>query len=369
MKRILAIGTLLAYVTLNAEAQPVCTADPNCSFDSLLCASNRSPACAGVPYTNVLTMAVPASFTDPSTGNTVPVKNIKINSITGFPQGITYACNPSNCTVNGGSRGCIKISGTANTPGTYTTVTSIRVTVIYGTCPFCIEIPFDTVVNGTFVVQAKDCAGVCGGTAAIDNCGRCAGGTTGISPNCDDGVPCTKDVCTGQTGCTNTDTCCVQQNINLASGWNTISGYVIPDNPSMPAVFQNINSNIIIVKNNTGQTYIPSLNINTIGNWDYKQGYKAKTSAASVLTIGCIKANPSTPINLNLGWNMVSYLRTTPMNISTALASLGSNIIIVKNNAGQTYIPDLNVNTIGNMQPGQGYQIKMRAPAQLAYPQ
>jgi len=361
LKKYFPLTLLLTSIVLTAHSQ-VCTPDATCPFDSLICASNRSPACEGVPYSNVLTLAVPSTIV--INGTTLNIARIKVNSITGLPQGISYQCNPSNCTVNGGSRGCILISGTANTPGTYPTVTSLTVTItlLFST------INYDTLINSTFVVQAKDCAGVCGGSAAIDNCGICSGGTTGILPNCDDGIPCTKDVCVSQGNCSHTDTCCVQQNISLATGWNMISGYVIPDNPGMPDVFQNIASSIILVKNNAGQSYIPSLGINTIGNWDYKQGYKVKTSAAATLTLRCTQANPSTPISLNTGWNMIAYLRSSPMSIVTALNSLGSNIIIVKNNAGQSYIPSLGINTIGNMQPGQGYQIKLSAPGTLTYP-
>jgi len=161
---------------------------------------------------------------------------------------------------------------------------------------------------------------------------------------------------------------CRIQTISLASGWNMISGYVIPDVPAMTNVFKTIVSKIILVKNNAGQSYIPAFNINTIGNWDYKQGYKVKTNAAATLSLSCTQANPSTPVPVISGWNIISYLRTTPMSISTALSSLGSNIILVKNNAGQTYIPSMNINTIGNMIPGQGYQIKMAASGTLIYP-
>lgn len=184
---------------------------------------------------------------------------------------------------------------------------------------------------------------------------------------CDDGNVCTADNCmNGQ--CAFPDTCCRTQNISLSSGWNMISGYIIPDIPTMPSVFERIVSSIILVKNNAGQTYIPSLNINSIGNWDYRQGYKVKTSASTTLTLSCTQANPSTPIVLDAGWNLTPYLRTTAMSITAALASLGSNIIMVKNNAGQTYIPSSGINTIGNMLPGQGYQIKLSAPATLVYP-
>jgi len=192
-------------------------------------------------------------------------------------------------------------------------------------------------------------------------------GCIGDCIGCEDGIVCTADNCdNGQ--CVYPDTCCTTQSISLITGWNMISSYVIPDAPNMTNVFQEIVSKIILVKNNAGLSYIPSLNINSIGNWDYKQGYKVKTNSTATLQLGCTKANPSSPISLSTGWNMISYLRPSPISISAALSSVSGSIIMVKNNAGQSYIPSLGVNTIVNMQPGQGYQIKMSAPATLVFP-
>jgi hypothetical protein len=192
-------------------------------------------------------------------------------------------------------------------------------------------------------------------------------GCLNITIDCDDNSACTVDGCNNGS-CVNADTCCPQQNISIVAGWNLISGYIIPDDVNMDSVFQNIEQDIILVKNNYGQTFIPSMNINTIGDWDFKQGYNVKASASSSLTLGCTPANSSTPILLNAGWNTVSYLRAAPLDISLALSSLGSNLLLVKNNNGQTYIPAQNVNTIGNMQPGEGYQIKLASSGTLVYP-
>lgn len=202
-----------------------CTADQNCPFTSLICASNNSEACVNTPYSQTLTLAVPTSVT--VNGASYPIQKIKVNSITGFPSGITYQCNPSNCTVNGGNRGCILISGTSASPGTYQTVTNATITVVVlGTCPACITYNVDTAIAGTFTVQPKDCAGTCGGTATLDNCGICSGGTTGIAPNCDDNDPCTQDTCNGQGGCVHTQICTV-----------TISGKIhTEDNKAIPDV-------------------------------------------------------------------------------------------------------------------------------------
>lgn len=161
---------------------------------------------------------------------------------------------------------------------------------------------------------------------------------------------------------------CAAQLIGINTGWNTISGYIIPDSAGMDRVFNDIASSVIIVKNNTGQAFIPSYGINNIGNWNFKEGYKIKSRSHTGLLMGCSRANPQTPLHLNEGWNMIPYLRSSPMNAATALSSLGSNIIIVKNNAGAAYIPSFGINNIGNMIPGQGYQIKLSAPGILIYP-
>ena len=64
---------------------------------------------------------------------------------------------------------------------------------------------------------------------------------------------------------------------------------------------------------------------------------------------------------------MVSYLRDSPMDLETALAGIVGDIIIVKDEVGNVYLPSV-LNGIGNLQPGKGYQIKMAAPATLTYP-
>ncbi|GIR11704.1 MAG: hypothetical protein CM15mP23_02790 [Cryomorphaceae bacterium] len=44
-----------------------------------------------------------------------------------------------------------------------------------------------------------------------------------------------------------------------------------------------------------------------------------------------------------------------------------NNLIIAKNNLGSAYLPEFNFNGIGNLIPGQGYQIKLNEPAELVY--
>jgi hypothetical protein len=76
----------------------------------------------------------------------------------------------------------------------------------------------------------------------------------------------------------------------------------------------------------------------------------------------------ATPIPLASGWNMTAYLPQSNMSAVTALSGVVSQITLVKNNLGNVYWPDYGVNTLGDMQVGQGYKIHMKNAASLTYP-
>ncbi len=347
----------------NGDCVPIteCIIDGNCTEEELVC-GEFGTGCEGEYFASSLTIVMPDSLGD------YELVDIQILSIDGLPDGVTYNCNPSSCIYLSGNTGCILIYGTPTESGVFpiNITNRIRVRVNLGFTSIIVSTDSASYV-GDMLIEEKDCNGECGGTAAIDGCGICSGGNTGILPDCDDGDPCTEDICDNGT-CIYIDNCCTEHTISMTSGWNTISAYVIPDQPNIADVFSGITSDIQLVKNNAGQTYIPAFSINNIGNWDVTQGYNVKTSAATTLTIGCTEADPSTPISLSANWNTIGYLNATPMDVATAFSPLGASVLLVKNNAGQTYIPAFSINNIGSLQPGQGYQVKMASAATLVYP-
>ena len=201
MKRILLLIPAL-FLAIDSSAQ--CTADTSCTSAEVLCSSNNSPGCENEPYSQVITIATPATVTD-TNGTVYPLQSIRVTSITGLPPGISYVCNPSNCIFNGNTKGCLLFGDTTETPGSYPLTVNTTITIlILNFIPYSFSYTFNA---GPIVVQAKDCDGVCGGTASVDTCGICSGGNTGILPNCDDGDPCTTDNCDGLGGCTHAGSC------------------------------------------------------------------------------------------------------------------------------------------------------------------
>lgn len=159
------------------------------------------------------------------------------------------------------------------------------------------------------------------------------------------------------------------QTINLNAGWNMISVDLNPNSTNLDTIFSSILSRIVMIKDGVGDIYIPSLNINTIGSWNNQNGYMAYLTQQSNLSISGTELYPqSTSISLQSGWNLIPYLRNSSMRIDSALASIDSNITIVKDNIGNIYVPSFGINTIGNLVPGQAYMIYLSQVSTLNYP-
>lgn len=159
--------------------------------------------------------------------------------------------------------------------------------------------------------------------------------------------------------------------INLTLGWNMVSSYSMPQQPLMDSVFYDIKSKISLVKSSSGKTYIPQFNINTIGNWNIKEGYQIyATQNTELIILGDFVIPQDITYSFNSGWSLISYIRKTPMNAVTAFAPLvnQNKLVLVKNGSGKTYIPQFGINTIGNLVPGQAYQIYLNAGATFTYP-
>jgi hypothetical protein len=157
--------------------------------------------------------------------------------------------------------------------------------------------------------------------------------------------------------------------LSLRGGWGMISSYVAPQSSPLDSVFGPVRGDVIIVKNGAGKTYLPSASVNTIGSWVKTEGYQLKMAGARSLGIRGLKMVPgNNPASMPAGWSIMAYLRDTEMPISTALSGMVSDVIIVKDQDGKTYMPSVGINSIGNMKVGQGYQIKLSNARTITYP-
>lgn len=160
------------------------------------------------------------------------------------------------------------------------------------------------------------------------------------------------------------------QTLNLQPGWNLVSSYIKANARDLESIFAPIKDQIAIVKNGAGQTYVPSFDINDVGNWNVVDGYQLKllgNEAQPLLLTGIQADLDRTPIQLEQGWNLFAYLREAPQPVEAAMALVNDEVALVKDVFGNAYIPSLGINNLGELRPGQGYWARMSAEVTLTY--
>ena len=163
-----------------------------------------------------------------------------------------------------------------------------------------------------------------------------------------------------------------EQFIPLNTGWNLVSTYLAPFDYSTPAVFSELEQSGVLVRVKTiDKIYTPGVPIgNSLQALEDGAGYWVKVTQPATWEVTGVKIDPiSTPIALKQGWNLIGYLPNHPIPVQQALASILPNIQKVKTiyNSFDPAAPPI-FNTLQQMEPGQGYLIRMTAPGTLVYP-
>ena len=159
------------------------------------------------------------------------------------------------------------------------------------------------------------------------------------------------------------------QIINLPLGWYIFSSFIQPDSPSRDSLVNSIVDATVIIKDAQGLAYLPEWEFNAIGDANVGDAYLIKLLSNQNLSISGTKIIPEEfVINLSEGWSLLGYLRDSPANLVEMLTDINEQIIIVKTFDGSAYLPDWDFNGIGEMTPGQGYQIKLNTAASFSYP-
>lgn len=127
MKRLFYSIFALASLGLSIETSAQCTPDvTNTEVISNPAGATVSgdtvwlPMLNGPGYSSIFHFNIPGQI--PYNGTSANVNYFKVNSLTGLPEGLSYACSAgSDCNYNGGEQGCMEVSGdptTAVTPNT-----------------------------------------------------------------------------------------------------------------------------------------------------------------------------------------------------------------------------------------------------------
>jgi hypothetical protein len=175
--------------------------------------------------------------------------------------------------------------------------------------------------------------------------------------------------CNGLSGIDSIDAVSIfTQEIPLIEGWGIWSTYIDPDDTNMASVFSNIVSDLIIVKDEGGSVYWPMFGLNSIGSLSKGKGYQVKMETDATLVLDGNLVSYDYNIELEEGWGITGYLHQDCYSAIDMMAPVVDDLIILKDEGGSVYWPMFGLNSIGNMCPGKGYQVKMEAPSILNYP-
>jgi hypothetical protein len=160
------------------------------------------------------------------------------------------------------------------------------------------------------------------------------------------------------------------QTIGLAQGWNLISSRINPSDPAIESVFGGVDSDLSLVKNEAGDIYSPGVGLNNIGDWQSREGYLVYMTNSQSMSVSGFGVDPTTSFMLEEGWNLIPYYPETTMTPADAFASISAELVLVKNQAGETYVPDPQdpIDDIGQLQPGEAYKVYVSSPVSFSYP-
>ena len=157
---------------------------------------------------------------------------------------------------------------------------------------------------------------------------------------------------------------------SLPLGWSLISANVHPDDPSLPGMLGALlaDGSLMVLKNGIGHFFFPGRQFDNIERWNGTEGYWIKVKNPANFAASGDAISGDTPIELNAGWSLISYLPTFEMDATSAFAPLGDNLDVVKDGEGNFYLPAYGFSNIGNTRPGNGYAIRVQQATEFVYP-
>ena len=133
--------------------------------------------------------------------------------------------------------------------------------------------------------------------------------------------------------------------LNLSVGWNLISIPLELENNSVNSVFKAVNYSYLFFYDKGW--YVPT-------EINYSRGYWMRVDDPVNLTINGRKI-ADTSININPGWNLVSYPYLNEKNVSQLF---WNKIVYSLDGIWSSYIPNRTSNSLTILKPGYGYWIK-----------
>jgi hypothetical protein len=157
------------------------------------------------------------------------------------------------------------------------------------------------------------------------------------------------------------------QEVTLNAGWNLISSRLAPSDNTISTLFSTVESELVVVQNQQGDSYDPTDDTNSLTTWDSSQGYRVYMSGSQTLSISG-SSMASNTLSLDAGWNLIPFYPSSEMAVEDALSAISNELEIVKDETGNSYIPARGLNEIGTLKPGRAYKVYVSTSTSFTYP-
>ncbi|MBE0640013.1 MAG: T9SS type A sorting domain-containing protein, partial [Bacteroidales bacterium] len=157
-------------------------------------------------------------------------------------------------------------------------------------------------------------------------------------------------------------------NFVFKEGWNSMSSFIIPENPAMEDLFASMVDELVIFRNLT-EIYWPEENFNTIGDFNNQSGYVMKlTEDKNLQVVGSGNASRELVFE-NAGWYYAPVLSECPVLIEDLFGEQIANVVIIQELIGLgVYWPDLEIYSLQELTPGKAYSIKVSDAFTVEFP-
>lgn len=161
--------------------------------------------------------------------------------------------------------------------------------------------------------------------------------------------------------------------VEMPAGWSGISSFVVPHNPLVASIFEEIvNSGSLVVLQDYTNIYWPGQNINTIdanGGWDEQAGYQIKLNSSEQVSFTGMNLADKTLNYSEAGWYLLPVLNECGVAPQVLLEDVIDQVVIVKEVAGmKVFWPGVYQN-LWMLEPGKSYWAKFATPVSFTYPE
>ena len=139
---------------------------------------------------------------------------------------------------------------------------------------------------------------------------------------------------------------------------NYVSMCVTPEDNSTSSLLGG--ADILLVSNDASDYYVPSFNVDQIGTLESDEAFSCFLNGASAqtITVEGLPVDPTTNLSLEpFMMNMMPFIPQECMATSDVFAGYEDQILVVKSDGSDYFVPSFGVETLSEMCPGEGYAI------------